>query len=155
MMHRTAAWPLHMIDRRRTWPTFLRFAGLSGAGWLADFGLLMLFVGVAGISSFTANLMSSLIAASAVFMMSRRVVFAPTSKGWRLRLAGYLLYTVLVIFIASVALDQITLLLRHVAAGLNMTIPLVVLSALAKIAVTPPQLLLNFAVSRTLNERAF
>jgi putative flippase GtrA len=59
-------------DRLRV---FLRFAGLSGLGWLLDMAVLLALVGLLGLPPFLANIASSCAAALSVFLISRLVIF--------------------------------------------------------------------------------
>ena len=132
---------------------FLHFSGLSGLGWCLDFALfLLLTAGLAVLPAF-ANLASSLCAAAFVFLVSRRAIFAPGAARPAMRFAAYLGYTLLVVILASQALQLIVGLLGGWQRGDGAAIPPAALPALAKIAITPPQLLLNFCVARLLAER--
>lgn len=133
---------------------FLKFGGLSGMGWLLDFALLLSMVGVLGVPPFIANVISSSIAALTVFLVSRRFIFDRSEGALGTRIAVYLLYTLCLITAAAGAMALII----HVLAGLgqaNGYAPsAAVLTACAKVLITPPQLLLNFLMSRHMSERA-
>ena len=133
--------------------SFLGFGGLSGLGWLLDFSLLLLLTGALGAPGFVANLVSSLVASATVFLVSRRLVFASAEGRVTFRLAAYLLYTLAVILVASVALQWIAGLIGHEAARRAIPLSPTWVVASAKIIITPPQLALNFLISRYLNER--
>lgn len=141
--------------RRRvsTLRSFLGFGGLSGLGWLLDLSLLLLLVGAVGVPNFLANLLSSLVAAGTVFLVSRRVVFSSAEGKVSFRLAAYLLFTVLVVLIASAAFKLVVDLIEHETAQRALLLLPTVVVAAAKIIITPPQLVLNFLMSRYLNER--
>lgn len=133
--------------------TFLRFAALAGCGWLLDFALLLLLVRYAGVAPFLANVVSSLVAASAVFLTARLAVFARAEGGLPVRFGLFLAYTLTVILVASAAVEVLAAHASQASVALGLA-PLGVAqaAAVAKVIVTPPQLLLNFVVSRLLAE---
>jgi putative flippase GtrA len=128
----------------------IRFAGLSGVGWLIDFCLLLVLVRLFALPVFTANLISAGTAGLTVFLLSRRVVFGVSHGSVAHRALFYLLYTVAVIVLASWAI-------RLLAGGFQsgsiarLARP-VVAAAVAKILVTPVTLGLNFIVAKGVNE---
>lgn len=133
---------------------FFQFAGLAGCGWLLDFGILLLLVRAAGVTPSLANVVSSLIAASTVFLVSRALVFAGPAGGVHVRLGLYMLYTLGVILAASVVVGLLASRLASPAGLLGVRLAAGTAAAAgAKVLVTPPQLLLNFFVSRFLSER--
>ena len=133
--------------------SFLKFGGLSGLGWLADACILLALVGLLGMAPFAANFISSSIAALSVFLLSRELVFNKASGRTALRIAAYLAYVVLVIAVASLGVHLLTTGLRGVAEAQGFTPSAAAVAGVAKVLVTPPQLVLNFLVSRALSER--
>ena len=89
----------------RSLAAFLKFAGLSGAGWLLDALLLLALVSAAGWQPFHANIASSCTAALAVFMVSRQMVFQKASRALLLRVGAYLAYSLCLILAASAMID--------------------------------------------------
>ncbi|SIS52929.1 GtrA family protein [Phaeovulum vinaykumarii] len=136
-----------MTGARTFLRSFLRFGGLSGAGWLVDFTLLIVLVR-AGVAPVAANFVSSATAAAGVFVLSRHLVFAAEHGGLAWRLLAYLLYTAGVITAASLAIGPVMAALGAAAGGLGVDLSPGALAALAKVVITPPQLLLNFLVAR-------
>ncbi|MDB5379827.1 MAG: hypothetical protein JWR00_4273 [Rubritepida sp.] len=136
------------------WPIgFLKFGGVSGLGWIADTCILLLLIRLAGMPPLAANVISSCIAALSVFLLSREKVFNK-AVGWAgLRVAFYLAYTLTVILIASAGLSAITAWLGELARAEGVALSATAPAAVAKVLVTPPQLVLNFLVSRFLIER--
>jgi putative flippase GtrA len=132
---------------------FLSFGGLSGLGWLLDMSLLLIQVAVLSVPEFAANMVSSLVAAGTVFLLSRRFIFASAPGKLPLRMASYLLYTVLVVLIASIALHWLADFISRLAQQHMMELGATTVAAAAKILITPPQLLLNFVMSRFMNEQ--
>ena len=133
---------------------FLKFGGLSGMGWLLDFALLLSMVGVLGVPPFAANLVSSSTAALTVFLVSRRLIFDRSEGALGTRIAVYLLYTLCLITAAAWAMTLIIQALGGLAQANGFDPSRAALTAVAKVLVTPPQLLLNFLMSRHMSERA-
>lgn len=124
----------------------LRFALVAGCGWLLDAALLLAMTRGGLLSPFVANLLSSLAAAAFVFLVSRRRVHDGRSDAVPARLGLYLGYTLALIVASSWVLAMI------VPTMLAM-MPRVDAVLAAKVAITPPQFLLNFIVSRELARR--
>ncbi|MDF7777386.1 hypothetical protein P1X14_19165 [Sphingomonas sp. AOB5] len=119
---------------------FARFAALSGGGWLLDTALLLALVALFQIPASVANLFSAATAASLVYLVSHHRIHDGQRHRTEIRLGIYLIYTAALILAASLAIGAILPLL---GAGTAATFA-------AKCIVTPPQLLCNFLVSRTL-----
>lgn len=121
----------------------LRFAGVAGAGWLLDALVLLASVALAGVPATGANVLSSLIAASFVYLVSHHHVHRGRPGMPAVQLALYVLYTLLLILAASTALGLLVPLLARILPGASAVLA-------AKVIVTPPQFLCNFLVSRLL-----
>lgn len=132
---------------------FLKFGSLSGLGWLLDFAILLSLVGALDAPPFAANVVSSSAAALTVFLVSRRFIFARRVGGLEYRVAFYLAYTLCVIAVAAAAMTMIVHALDLLATARGGRVSPATLVAIAKILVTPPQLTLNFLVSRHTAER--
>jgi putative flippase GtrA len=133
---------------------FLRFAGLSGCGWLFDLGLLAVLVRLARIDPAGANMISSLTAASLVFLVSRRRVFAGATGSAATRLCLYLCYTLAQVAVASICVGALARLFGGEFRRLGLSEAAVLAALAAKVLVTPGQLILNFLVAGRLNRRA-
>ena len=131
---------------------FLKFGGLSGAGWLLDLTILTSLVR-AGIPALAANFASSSTAALTVFLVSRYLVFRRAEGGLGRRVLVYVLYTLVVITMASLALQGVLWALQRAAEALGIAAGRIWLAVLAKVVVTPPQLMLNFFVARHTAQR--
>lgn len=131
---------------------FLKFAAISGTGWLADFTLLLLLVRFIGMPAFSANLVSSSLAALSVFLISRHLVFDRAAGALPQRIALYFGYNLALIFLASLAVGMLAPWLALLASRLNLDASATMIAAAAKVLVTPPQLLMNFLASRFLSE---
>ncbi len=144
-----------MADRARTLVALGRFVALSGCGWLLDLCILVALSRLADWPLFAANVASSITAASVVFLLSRAHIFNAAEGGLPVRLSAYVAYTLALIVVASSALQLLAPGVRNVLAMVapgfeNETM----VTTLAKVIVTPPQLALNFLMSRFLSERA-
>lgn len=139
---------------KRGWlAAFLKFGGLSGMGWLLDFTLLLSMVGGLGMPPFAANVISSSTAALMVFLLSRRLIFDRSEGALGTRIAVYLLYTLCLITAAAWVMTLMIGALGGLAQTYGHDPSRAVLTACAKVLVTPPQLLLNFLMSRHMSER--
>lgn len=131
---------------------FVQFAALAGCGWLLDFCLLLALVRVAGAAPSVANVVSSMTAAASVFLVSRIYVFGGASGSVHLRLGAYLVYTLAVILAASAVVGLLVARFASPAGLFGARIAgATAAAAAAKVLVTPPQLILNFFVSRFLS----
>ena len=134
--------------------SFVKFAGLSGLGWLLDTAILMGLTMLGVLAAFSANIVSSSTAALSVFLLSREVVFSKAPRALLLRAVSYLVYTLTVILLASALLGELVPLLLPLAEqmGAGRWGQLIAVGV-GKVTITPPQLLLNFLVARFFAER--
>ncbi len=133
--------------------SFLKFGGLSGLGWLADACILLVLVGYFGVMPLAANFISSCTAALAVFLVSRELIFTKASGRTSLRVLGYLAYVLVLICIASLTVQIISAWIREFTEAHGIIMSATVAAAVGKVLVTPPQLVLNFLMSRVMSER--
>lgn len=128
----------------------LRFVGISGIGWLLDFGtytILSLF----SKNLFLNNVASSWVGVTFTFLFSTRAVFKNRSRIpiWA-KYALYLLYQVLLIFAVSRLLKILDAwILRIFADGFFAKSSFII----AKILVTPVTMTLNFFVMKGIMEK--
>lgn len=134
---------------------FLHFTGLAGAGWLLDFALLQVFATVLHFPIALGNIFSSCIASLFVFTLSRRVIFNKASGRAFSRFALYSLYTLAVIFAASLLAAYVQAGIEEICRVWNVELSKGLIVAATKIAITPPQLLLNYFVSKFLIETSW
>lgn len=128
----------------------LKFVGLSGIGWLLDFGTYTL-LGFASSNVVLNNIISSWVGVTFVFIFATRNVFKNNSKislKWKYLI--YLLYQLVLIFLISKLLGVINTSMEN-----NINIVLIVkFSALiSKILVTPITMVLNFFVMKGVIEK--
>lgn len=119
-----------------------RFTALSGGTWLLDLTLLVSLERGLGWPPMAANVVSSLVAAAVVYLVAHRRIHDGVGGTHGPRLLIYLTYTLGVIGVASGLLAH----LHTVFAPFGW--PATWVTIAAKVAVTPPQLICNFAVSR-------
>jgi putative flippase GtrA len=132
---------------------FMRFVAVAGAGWLLDFGILSLLTFNDVLPLFWRNMISSITAATFVFLVARRKVHLGAEGALLGRTAAYVAYSLIIILAASSVMSPIYRALSreaHLAA-----VPAAYLMLLAKVIITPPQLLSNFVVSKLFAERRF
>jgi putative flippase GtrA len=143
--------PKNSLANRSILVAFIRFALLSGGGWLLDLVILVVLSRIFDLPLFLSNMASSVLAASMVFLLSRKRIHHGVDKAVALRLFAYVGYTILMIGVASAAMAALVEVLGRwpVLADRN-ALDVVV----AKIAITPPQLILNFIVSRFISAPA-
>ncbi|AMO24440.1 hypothetical protein GCM10027034_12940 [Ramlibacter solisilvae] len=135
---------------------FLKFTGISGAGWLLDFALLLLLVGAFDIPIASSNLISSCMAAVAVFLISRQTIFQSAPGAMLRRVGLYFTYSLSVVLLASVAIRYVAQYLPMLCGDLGVVTPsAAVIAATAKLIMTPPQLFMNFLAARLTSESKF
>jgi putative flippase GtrA len=133
--------------------SFIEFGLLSGGGWLLDVALLLWLSNSLGVHLSVANIISSCVAALAVFTVSRLLIFRGSSERPLTRTVLYAVYTLCVIAIASVLLEPIAWMSQGVAQQFALALSAGQIAFVAKVLVTPPQLLANFCMSRYLAHR--
>jgi putative flippase GtrA len=135
--------------------SFLKFAGLSGLGWLIDISIFLTLISAFNLEPFQANTVSSCIAALGVFLLSRELIFRKASKALFLRLMVYLTYTLIVIVVVSTIIGISVSFIRPLTENIIGEWSIIVIAGISKILLTPPQLVLNYYMSRFLSERKF
>jgi putative flippase GtrA len=125
----------------RTSSALAWFALVAGCGWLLDAACLLTFARF--VPAGLANVASSLTAATFVYLVAHRFVHQGRPALIGLRLAMYGVYTLALIFVASIGLARI-------AAAIGPYAPRAVAILAAKVFITPPQFLCNFVMSRFL-----
>lgn len=125
----------------------IKFVGLSGIGWLLDM-LTYTLLGIASKELFINNLISSFVGVSFVFFTSTKLIFKHNSRvALKYKYLIYLLYQVaLIAFVSKILVIVNASLTACVAeSGLRSFQYLI-----AKIAVTPITMILNFIVMKNL-----
>ncbi len=119
-----------------------RFVLLSGCCWLLDLILLLFLTQALGWPLVVANLTSSLVTAAIVYNVAHDRIHRGMRHRRGVRLAVYLCYTLTVIVLASFLLGKIGALYGQYLASAWLV------ALLAKVSITPPQLVCNYLVSR-------
>ena len=139
-----------------------KFAVLSGIGWLIDFTTFTVLTSN-GMPAFYANLIGATIAVSFVFLSARSLVFLEHERPLVNSFAGYFLWNVVAILLASLTIQYLSDFLRtehlflrgvQITLDLPLLLPTVDLpSVVSKIAITPVTMLLNYVVAGYLVEK--
>lgn len=128
----------------------LEFVGLSGIGWLLDFGTYML-LGFASSNVVLNNIISSWVGVTFVFIFATRRVFKNNSRislKWKYLI--YLLYQLVLIFLISKLLGVINMsIVNHIDIAWAVRFSTVI----SKILVTPITMVLNFFVLKEVIEK--
>lgn len=128
----------------------IKFLGISGIGWLLDFGTYTV-LGFVSKNLFLNNIISSWIGVTFTFVFSTRAVFKNKSRiPLKAKYALYLVYQIILIFIASKLVKIIDIQILRIFS--NEFIRKISYLA-AKIAVTPFTMILNFFVMKEIIER--
>ncbi len=128
-----------------------KFFGLSGIGWIIDFGVFTLLTNVIHVPAGAANIISSLCGVTFVFFTSTIKTFAVKTERFSLKqkYIFYVLFEIIVILVASKCVG----LLSGVFAQAEWEIVVKFAPILAKICVTPFTMLCNFIFMKILTEK--
>lgn len=132
--------------------SFLKFGVLSGGGWLLDCSILLVLSQSFGVQLSVANFLSSSTAALLVFTVSRFLIFESSRAQPFIRTLIYFFYTCGVIVVASAVISPVIWLVRHVVEYFALQTSPGQAAFVAKVIITPPQLLANFFMSRYLSQ---
>lgn len=129
---------------------FFKFIGISGIGWLLDFGTYTC-LGLFFENLTVNNMISSWIGLTFTFLFSTRKVFENNSKiKLRWKYLIYLLYQCILILAVSKAVSSINLLIvKYITVSFIQNFSYL----LAKIGVTPFTMILNYLVMKLLMEK--
>jgi putative flippase GtrA len=123
---------------------FLKFAFLSGLGWVCDFTTFTVLVKIAGLSPFLANLVSSYVGVTFVWFTSLKTVFQRRTNGSGTFLVAYWCYQ----FVSIMAYSQV---LHITADGLAVAYLTTANSGVAaKLLITPFNLITNYLFMKLL-----
>lgn len=128
----------------------IKFVGISGIGWLIDFGVFTI-LGLLGIPSWICNIISSLCGVTFVFFVSTRKTFEVSLKRLTLRqkYVIYVLFEIIIILVAS----RFVGMLDGIFAGMDFELFRKFSAIVAKICVTPFTMLINFIFMKILTEK--
>ena len=121
--------------------SFLRFAFISGCGWLIDFCLMLAMVFLFSLNVGTANFISSFVAVTFVWFVALRIVFTKKYKGNSFFLAMYWGWQFVSILFYSYLISQFVNIAYFIELSRFLHIGW---QALAKVIITPFNLITNF-----------
>ena len=128
----------------------LRFFGLSGIGWLLDFGTYTL-LGFASPNLVLNNIISSWIGVTFVFLTATKKVFQNDSRiPLKAKYVIYLVYQCVLIYLISKLLGWVNAVLL---ANISWKFVQHFSTVIAKIVVTPITMILNFLVMKEIIEK--
>ena len=133
---------------------FVKFAIVSGCGWLIDILLTMGLVHF-GVTPFLGSAIGAFVAVAFVYGVSVHAIFPVAGPGRAYGLPAYVIWQVFAIFVASVLVATIAQGIAPSVATLRASDEgaLSLASGIAKAAVTPLTLLANFIFMRWLTQR--
>ena len=128
----------------------IRFIGLSGIGWLLDFGTYIC-LGFISSNLVINNFISSWVGVTFVFIFATRKVFQNNSRiPLGVKYLIYILYQIILITLVSKLLGAIdSFIVSHIAWELVLKFS----GILAKIIITPITMILNFFVMKGVIEK--
>ncbi len=128
----------------------LKFVGLSGIGWVLDFGTFVV-LGFFFANSVVNNFISSWVGVTFVFIFATRKIFVNDSRiPLGAKYVIYLVYQLILILLISKLLGEIdSFIAVHATIGIIVKLS----SILAKIIVTPITMTLNFFVMKGVIEK--
>lgn len=128
----------------------LKFIGVSGIGWLLDFGTYIM-LGFISENLAINNFISSYVGGAFVFVFATRKVFQNNSKialKWKYLI--YLVYQLIMIIFASKLLNGINLAIVN---NINVNFIVDFSAIIAKIVVIPFTMVMNFIVMKGIIEK--
>lgn len=123
---------------------FLRFALVSGVGWLLDLGSFALMVRWGGVPPYAANMVSSFVGITFVWLVTSRALFGVQQGARAAHLGGYWVYQLVSISVYSWLLHNIANFLIHAGQTHHFGGAASDWQVLAKLLITPCNLLTNF-----------
>ena len=128
----------------------IKFVGISGVGWIIDICIYLTLTYIIKCNVFLANVTSSLVGVTFVFIVSTRKLFKNNSKiNLKIKYIIYVIYQILLIITAS----KIMLIISDTLKETNINIILNYINIIVKIIITPFTLLINYIVMKYLIEK--
>lgn len=128
----------------------LKFIGFSGVGWLIDTIIYIILTSVLRLNIDIANIISSLVGVSFVFVMSTRKVFEVGSKvNIKLKYIIYIVYQLILIFTVS----RVMIILKDYLISFDIKLIIRYISIIVKVLITPFTMVINFIVMKYLIEK--
>lgn len=128
----------------------LKFFGISGIGWLIDVMIYTILTNLLNIHITIANIFSSFVAVTFVFLTSTRRLFINNSKiNLKSKYIIYILYQVILVLTTSYLMS----LLKTALLGFDIAFITNNINLTVKIIITPITMCINFIVMKNLIEK--
>ena len=129
---------------------FFGFIGISGIGWIIDFIIYNILSSPFNVDISIANMISSLIGVTFVFIFSTRKIFENGGKlSLRTKCIIYLIYQVILILCVS----KLIIVVKELLVNIDIDLVVKYAKVLAKILITPITMTINFVVMKYLVEK--
>ena len=129
---------------------FFGFIGISGIGWIIDFIIYNILSSLFNVDISIANMISSLIGVTFVFIFSTRKIFENGGKlSLRTKCIIYLIYQVILILCVS----KLIIVVKELLVNIDIDLVVKYAKVLAKILITPITMTINFVVMKYLVEK--
>ncbi len=127
-----------------------KFFGISGIGWLIDFTSYTIMTSILKIDIMIANIISSFLGITFVYLVSTRKLFQNNSKyNLKVKYIAYILYQVIFVLLVSYLMTF----LKKYLLGFDIKLVSDYVNIITKIVVTPFTMVINFIVMKNLIER--
>ena len=124
---------------------FFGFIGISGIGWIIDFIIYNILSSPFNVDISIANMISSLIGVTFVFIFSTRKIFENGGKlSLRTKCIIYLIYQVILILCVS----KLIIVVKELLVNIDIDLVVKYAKVLAKILITPITMTINFVVMK-------
>lgn len=127
----------------------LKFFGISGIGWLIDFTIYFILTNLLKINVDVANMISSLVGVTFVFLVSTRKIFINNKIDLRIKYLIYVVYQLFLIYTVS----KIMLVLKIWFISFDIELITNYISIIVKVFITPFTMVINYIVMKFLIER--
>ena len=128
----------------------MKFFGISGIGWILDLIIYTILTNLLNVHITIANIISSFVGVTFVFLTSTRKLFVNNSKiNLKLKYVIYILYQIVLVLTISYVMSLIK------TALINLNIEFIInnINLIVKIIVTPFTMCINFIVMKNLIEK--
>ena len=126
------------------------FVGISGIGWIIDFVIYNILSLVFKVDISIANMISSLVGVTFVFIFSTRKIFENGGKlNIKVKCVIYIVYQIILILCVS----RVMPIIKNFLIGFDIDFIIKYASVLAKILITPATMIINFIFMKYLIEK--
>ena len=128
----------------------MKFFGISGIGWILDLIIYTILTNLLNVHITIANIISSFVGVTFVFLTSTRRLFINNSKiNLKLKYIIYILYQIVLVLTTSYLMS----LIKTELINLNIEFIINYINLIVKIIVTPFTMCINFIVMKNLIEK--